>query len=125
MRRNGVQSHEDLEVWKLARTLAADTYRMTARLPIEERFGLQSQMRRAAVSVLSNLAEGAARDSRADFSRFLAISMGSLAELDVQCSLCEDLGFLKRDEDFLRNIRAVRIMLAGLRRVLLPTERRR
>jgi four helix bundle protein len=125
MRRKSVQSHEDLEVWKLARTLAADTYRMTVRLPIEERFGLQSQMRRAAVSVLSNLAEGAARDSRADFSRFLAISMGSLAELDVQCSLCEDLGLLRRDEDFLRKIRAVRIMLAGLRRALLPTEKRR
>jgi four helix bundle protein len=120
-----VQSHEDLEVWKLARTLAADTYRMTVRLPIEERFGLQSQMRRAAVSVSSNLAEGAARDSRADFSRFLAISMGSLAELDVQCFLCEDLGLLRRDEDFLRKIRAVRIMLAGLRRALLPTEKRR
>jgi four helix bundle protein len=125
MQRKGVHSHEDLEVWKLARTLAADTYRMTAQLPIEERFGLQSQMRRAAVSVLSNLAEGAARDSRADFCRFLAVSMGSLAELDIQCSLCEELGFMKRDESFLRKIRAVRIMLAGLRRALLPVERRR
>jgi len=122
MRRQGVQSHEDLEVWKLARTLAADTYRRTSQLPIEERFGLQSQMRRAAVSVLSNLAEGAARDSPADFSRFLAMSMGSLAELDVQCSLCEDLGFLGRDEDFLRKIRAIRIMLAGLRRALSSHE---
>ena len=120
-----VRSHEDLEVWKLARTLTADTYRLTARLPIEERFGLQSQMRRAAVSVLSNLAEGAARHSRADFSRFLAVSMGSLAELEVQCTVCEDLGYLSRDEDFLRRIRAIRIMLAGLRRVLLPLERRR
>jgi four helix bundle protein len=118
MQRQDVQSHEDLEVWKLARTLARDTYRMTAQLPSEERFGLQSQMRRAAVSVLSNLAEGAARDSPADFSRFLAISLGSLAELDIQCSLCEDLGFLRRDEDFLRKIRAIRIMLAGLRRAL-------
>lgn len=125
MQRQGVRSHEDLEVWKLARALAADTYRMTTQLPIEERFGLQSQMRRAAVSVLSNLAEGAARDSRADFSRFLAISMGSLAELEVQCSLCEDLGFLPCNEDFLRKIRAIRIMLAGLRRVLTSVERRR
>ena len=123
--RKGVRSHEDLEVWKLARTLTADTYRITASLPLEERFGLQSQMRRAAVSVVSNLAEGAARDSRADFSRFLAISMGSLAELEVQCTVCEDLGYLSRDEDFLRKIRAVRIMLAGLRRVLLRLERRR
>jgi four helix bundle protein len=124
MQRQSLRSHEDLEVWKLARALAADTYRMTARLPIGERFGLQSQMRRAAVSVLSNLAEGAARDSRADFARFLAISMGSIAELEVQCSLCEELGFLPRDEDFLRRIRAIRIMLAGLRRTL-QIERRR
>lgn len=122
MQRQRIQSHEDLEVWKLARALAGDTYRMTAKLPFEERFGLQSQMRRAAVSVLSNLAEGAARDSRADFSRFLAVSMGSLAELEVQCSLCEDLGFLSRDEDFLRRIRAIRIMLAGLRRALSSPE---
>jgi four helix bundle protein len=92
---------------------------MTAQLPVAERFGLQSQMRRSAVSVLSNFAEGAARDSRADFSRFLAISMGSLAELEVQCALCEDLGFLPHNEDFLRKIRAIRIMLAGLRRALL------
>jgi len=125
MQRRRLRSHEDPEVWKLARSLAVDTYRMTAHLPLEERFGLQSQMRRAAVSVLSNLAEGAARHSRADFSRFLAVSMGSLAELEVQCSLCEDLGFLARNEDFLRRVRAVRIMLAGLRRVLLPVERRR
>lgn len=118
MRSRQLRSHEDLEVWKLARALAADTYRITARLPIEERFGLQSQMRRSAVSVLSNLAEGATRDSRADFSRFLAISMGSLAELEVQCTLCEDLGFLPRHEDFLRKMRAIRIMLAGLRRAL-------
>ena len=112
-------------MWKLARALAADTYRMTTQLPNEERSGLQSQMRRAAVSVLSNIAEGAARDSRADFARFLAVSMGSIAELEVQCSLCEDLGFLRRDEDFLRRIRAIRIMLAGLRRSLRPIERRR
>jgi four helix bundle protein len=125
MQRQSLRSHEDLEVWKLARALAADTYRMTAQLPTEERFGLQSQMRRAAVSVLSNLAEGAARDSRADFARFLAVSMGSVAELEVQYSLCEDLGFLTRDEGFLRRMRAIRIMLAGLRRTLRPVERRR
>lgn len=125
MSTNELRSHEDLEVWKQARALAAETYRMTAHLPVEERFGLQSQMRRAAVSVLSNLAEGAARDSRADFSRFLAISLGSLAELEVQCAVCEDLGFLSRNEDFLRRIRAIRIMLAGLRRALASPRKSR
>lgn len=118
MHRSHVRSHEDLEVWKLARQLAATTYRITAQLPGEERFGLQAQMRRAAVSVVSNLAEGAARDAPGDFRRFVCISMGSLAELETQCLLCEDLGFWERDEEFLRKIRSIRIMLASLRRAL-------
>jgi len=113
-----VRSHEDLEVWKLARQLAAETYRMTARLPLQEQFGLQSQMRRSAVSVASNLAEGAARETAGDFRRFVSISMGSLAELETQCLLCEDLDLLARDEDLLRKIRHLRIMLASLRRTL-------
>ena len=116
--RNGVRSHEGLKVWKLARELVVDTYRITAQLPMEERFGLQSQMRRCAVSVVSNLAEGAARDARADFRRFVCISMGSLAELEAQCVLCEDLGLLACNDEFLRKLRSVRIMLAGLRRSL-------
>jgi four helix bundle protein len=108
----------DLEVWKLARAMASDTYRVIAQLPIEERFGSQSQMRRAAVSVVSNLAEGAARETSADFRRFVAMSMGSLAELETQYLLCEDLGFLRTDPDFLRKVRRIRIMLASLRRAL-------
>ena len=113
-----VRSHEDLEVWKLARQLAAETYRMTAHLPPQEQFGLQSQMRRAAISVVSNLAEGAARETAGDFRRFVSICMGSLAELETQCVLCEDLSLLARDEGFLRRIRHLRIMLASLRRTL-------
>jgi four helix bundle protein len=113
-----VHSHEDLVVWRLARQLAAETYRMTARLPRQEQFGLQSQMRRAAISVASNLAEGAARETAGDFRRFVSICMGSLAELETQCLLCEDLGLLARDDRFLRRVRHLRIMLASLRRRL-------
>lgn len=118
MQRLRARGHTDLQVWKLARAMATETYRMTAQLPIEERFGLQSQMRRAAVSVVSNIAEGAARESPADFRRFVGISMGSLAELETQYLLCEDLGFLRNDVEFLRRIRSIRIMLAGLRKAL-------
>ena len=69
-------------------------YRLTAGYPSEERFGLVSQMRRAAVSVPSNIAEGAARDSSNEFRNFLSIARSSLSELDTQLDLSRDLGFI-------------------------------
>jgi four helix bundle protein len=113
-----VRSHEDLQVWRLARSTAVAVYRLTAQLPPEERFGLQSQMRRAAVSVVSNIAEGAGRRSSAEFQRFIAVSLGSLAELETQSLLCEDLGLLARSEDLYRQIRGIRLMLTSLQRAL-------
>lgn len=68
-------------------------YAATAGLPGDERFGLTSRMRRAAVGIPSNVAEGAARGSKAEFVRFLLIARGSLLELDTQMCLCEDLGY--------------------------------
>src|SRR5688572_1735884 len=96
---NKIRSHEELRVWKLARTMAVDVYRLTATLPAVERCGLQAQMRRATVSVVSSIAEGAGRDSTPNFCRFLAVSMGSLAELETQSLLCEDLGFLVHNDE--------------------------
>ena len=113
-----VRSHEDLRVWKLARSMAADVYRITARLPAAEQYGLQAQMRRAAVSVVSNIAEGAARGSTPEFCRFLAVALGSLAELETQSLLCEDLGFLVHDDELHRQIRGLRLMLNSLQNVL-------
>ena len=74
--------------------LVRDVYSATRRLPDDERFGLIAQMRRAAISIPSNIAEGAARGSKADFVRFLLIARGSLIELDTQLWLCKDLGYL-------------------------------
>jgi len=86
--------HYGLQVWKDAMRLVREMYRITATFPEDERFGLVSQMRRAAVSIPSNIAEGAARGGRAELVRFLAIARGSLAELDTQLWIARDLGFL-------------------------------
>ena len=86
--------HKKLDVWQLSMELSRTIYRLTARYPSEERFGLVSQMRRAAVSIPSNIAEGAARSSRNEFRNFLSIARSSLSELDTQLDLSEQLGFI-------------------------------
>ena len=86
--------HKKLDVWQLSMELARTVYRLTAGYPAEERFGLVSQMRRAAVSIPSNLAEGAARSSDNEFRNFLSIARSSLSELDTQLDLSQQLGFL-------------------------------
>jgi four helix bundle protein len=85
-----IRSYRDLEVWQLAMKAARKVYLLTRQLPRVEQFGLISQMRRASVSVPSNIAEGHAR-STASFLQFLSISLGSLAELDTQLLLTADL----------------------------------
>ena len=79
-----MRTHEDLEVWKQAVSLSVSIYKITASFPSDEKFGLTSQMRRAAVSIASNIAEGAARHSRREFVQFLAISAGSASEINTQ-----------------------------------------
>jgi four helix bundle protein len=86
--------HKNLDVWTVSMELARTVYRLTAAYPDQERFGLVSQMRRAAVSVPSNIAEGAARDSDNEFRNFLSIARSSLSELDTQFDLSCDLGFV-------------------------------
>ena len=86
--------HKKLDVWKLSMVLARAIYRLTAGYPTEERFGLVSQMRRAAAGVPSHIAEGAARDSNNEFRHFLSIARSSLSELDTQLDLSRDLGFV-------------------------------
>jgi four helix bundle protein len=88
-----VKSFRDLDVWHLGVELAETVYRVTARFPKSELLALSAQMRRAAVSIPSNIAEGRARDSRREFLHFLAISRGSLAELDTQIELAIRLDY--------------------------------
>ena len=89
--------HEQLEVWKSAMQLVKAVYQMTAVFPAEERYGLAQQMRRAAVSIPSNIAEGAGRNGAKEFLNFIGISRGSLAELETQLQLSVMLGFAAWD----------------------------
>ena len=87
-----MRSHEDLEVWQQAVSLSVSIYKITASFPAEESFGLTAQMRRAAVSIASNIAEGAARHSRREFIQFLSISAGSASELSTQLIIAREIG---------------------------------
>jgi four helix bundle protein len=87
------KSFRDLEVWKRAIELTKLIYRLTEGFPSAEKFGLSSQMRRAAVSTASNIAEGSARSSRRDFGQFVCIARGSNYELQTQLVIATELGF--------------------------------
>lgn len=97
-----MRNYQDLQVWTKAHSLTLDLYRMSRGFPREEIYGLTSQMRRAAVSIGANLAEGCGRRARGDLARFVRIALGSASELDYHLLLCRDLGFLKI-EDFGRS----------------------
>ena len=95
----GTRPHEQLDVWQDAMDLVVLTYRFSQRCPDSERFSLTAQIRRAAVSVPSNIAEGAARRSRPEYLRFLSIARGSLAELSTQVQIAVRLGFVASAEE--------------------------
>ena len=95
---DGIKDHKELVIWIKACDLAKDIYGITACYPKSELFGLVSQMRRAAISVPSNIAEGAARLSTNEFVRFLLISSGSLSELETQLILSAEMGLLNQGQ---------------------------
>ncbi len=109
-----VRSHKDLEVYKKGMDLVEDTYKITKRLPTEEKFGLISQMRRAAVSIVSNIAEGAARKNTKEYIQFLHISRASLSELETQLDICLRLGYIEQNDTRTKNINHIVSMLSGL-----------
>ena len=93
-----MMTHKDLDLWKLGIELVEKVYKTTAEYPKEEIYGLTNQMRRASVSIPSNISEGAARSSKKEFIQFLYVALGSLAELETQTIISEKLGCLKNDE---------------------------
>jgi four helix bundle protein len=109
-----MKSHKDLDVWKKSMELVTNIYRLTRDFPHEEQYGLSSQIRRSAISIPSNIAEGAARNSAKEYKQFLYISLGSISEIETQILIAEKLGFLKTGNSLLEDISAIRKMLAGL-----------
>ena len=88
------KSYRELVAWQKAMLLVTEIYRATKTFPVEERYGLTNQLRRAAVSVPSNIAEGQARFSSRDFHRFLGTARGSLVEIETQVEIAKSLGYL-------------------------------
>lgn len=106
--------HEDLEIWKKSINLVKEAYVITRNFPKEELFVLISQMRRVAISIPSNIAEGAARKSKKEFANFLSISLGSLSELETQFIISEELEYLDDIVDIREQIKRIRQMTTAL-----------
>lgn len=109
-----MSDYKDLDVWRKAVEVVTDVYRLTASFPESEKFGIINQMRRAAVSIPSNIAEGSARHHPNDFTHFLRIADGSAAELETQLIISEKLGFAADPTRLIDEIVIIRRMLAAL-----------
>jgi four helix bundle protein len=118
---NQAASYKDLIVWQKSIVLVKSIYKLTQTFPSEEKYGLMSQMRRAAVSIPSNISEGQARRTTPDFIRFISNAEGSDAELDTQIILAVELGFCseKEVEGCFSVLDGIKRMLNALRRSLL------
>jgi four helix bundle protein len=111
-----MQDFKKLKVWEKGHQITLAIYKLTARFPKEELYGLTSQMRRAAASIVSNIAEGRGRAGRADFGRFLQMATGSASELEYQLLLAHDLNYLKAEEyqNLEKGVVEVKRMLSAL-----------
>ncbi|MGE4489895.1 MAG: four helix bundle protein [Kiritimatiellales bacterium] len=109
-----MSDYKDLEVWSRSVDIVTDIYRLTTDFPESEKFGITNQMRRAAVSIPSNIAEGSARRHSKDFIHFLRIADGSAAELETQLIISEKLHFASANQHLEDEILIIRRMLAAL-----------
>lgn len=109
-------NHKDLDVWKEGLIFVKKIYKVTTPFPDSEKFGLVSQIRRAAVSVPTNIAEGAARQSDKELIQFLYISLGSIAELETLLIIATDISYLNQEDSNTVNesLQKIRSMLLGL-----------
>ncbi len=109
-----MRSHKDLEAWKKSIELVTSIYEVTKSFPKEEIYGLTSQIRRCAVSVPSNIAEGAARHSIKEYLQFLYISLGSISELETQLIISQNLGFINNCSEIVEKALKAKQVLYGL-----------
>ena len=114
------RSHRDFPVWRQAMLLVEQVYQLTGRFPAAERFGLTQQLRRASVSIPSNIAEGAGRSSTGELGHFLGIALGSAAEVETQLELSSRLGFIEDSSGALKLLEDVRNHLQFRERARLP-----
>lgn len=116
-------THKELDVWKMSIVLVKDVYRMTNSFPKAEQFGLISQMRRASVSIPSNIAEGAARSSVKEYIKYLYISLGSLSELETQMIISKELNLTSDISDICLAVESIRKKILNLIKYLKNSTR--
>ncbi|MEE9910711.1 MAG: four helix bundle protein [Deltaproteobacteria bacterium] len=109
-----MKDYKELEVWKKGISLVLKIYEITKIFPKEERYALTDQIKRAAVSIPSNIAEGASRNTTKEFVQFLYIALGSASELETQIIIAEKLGYIKSEQVLHSEITAIRKMLNAL-----------
>lgn len=111
-----MKTHKDLDVWRKAIDLVTSIYKITSSFPKEEIYGLTSQIRRASVSIPSNIAEGAARNHDNEFRQFLYIALGSAAELETQLIISNILGYVsdENSQELINELNSISRMLQGL-----------
>ncbi len=109
-----INSHKDLEIWIRSIDLVVKTYKLTSSFPEYEKFGLVNQMRRASVSVSSNIAEGSGRKSTKEYVNFLYFSVGSLAELDTQYIIAQKLNYINEIDPLLKEIKSIMLMINSI-----------
>lgn len=118
---NGPKTHKDLDVWKKSLNFAEEVYSLTKDFPREEKFGLTSQIRRAVISIPSNIAEGASRNTTKEFIQFLYYAVGSISEVEAQLILSHRLGFIVSNEGIFSDLEEIKRMLLGLIKSLRKT----
>jgi len=109
-----MKDHKELNAWKISMDFVAEVYAITKEFPKEELYGLTSQLRRAVVSIPSNISEGAARNSKKEFVQFLYIALGSAAEAETQLLIAKRLGYMGNIDKLLEMIVTVKKLLSGL-----------
>ena len=115
-----MHNFKELSVWQKAVDLAVDVYQITKNFPSEERFGLRSQINRSVVSIPSNIAEGAGRNTDGEFSHFLGISAGSAFELETQLIIAEKIGLLEKNtlDNTVKKVNEIQKMTFSLQRTV-------